>query len=77
MSKSRSDRRDSWKAISRLHNKELAASKQQCITPLPFVKIAPKNLDLRCVLLPDPSTLGAGGKPCLEPSKKVNPPFFL
>ena len=33
----------------------------QMTTPLPFFKMV-QNLDLRCVLISDPSTLGAGAK---------------
>ena len=47
-------------------------------TIAPFCKMAPKNLDLRCVLLSDPGTFGAGGKTRLESSvKKVNPHFVF
>ena len=42
----------------------------QILTPPPlFVKMA-QNLDLRCVLISDPSTQGAGAKTCLESKHK-------
>ena len=44
---------------------------KSCITPLFFKMACKQNLDLRCVLISDPSTLGAGDKTRLHTPKAV------
>ena len=53
--------------------------KSRIRTPLPFFKMVPHNLDLRCVFRPAPLTAGAGCQTRLESrfdSKKVYPQFM-
>ena len=55
---------------------EARASQSQILTSLPLFskRLASKNLDLRCAMISDPRTLGAGAKTCLESrTKKFTP----